>query len=215
MLIISNSSQMIIELKNNSKLFNYLMDVYQITFVGETGSGKTTIIEAYQEHSSNHHLYSRETKSLETVIPLKNGEELNVFILDTAGHERFRSFAKFFLKKAKAVVIVYDTQRREHYQEAVNYWYNTVIETVKDPVIALVGFNYRQSPVEDEEEARQFAKEHNCIFKIVSYEEYINIDELFQEIGKQLYYNKFYKDKFIISDKKNNNKQSNKEKCYK
>ena len=215
MLIISNSSQMIIELKNNSKLFNYLMDVYQITFVGETGSGKTTIIEAYQEHSSNHHLYSRETKSLETVIPLKNGEELNVFILDTAGHERFRSFAKFFLKKAKAVVIVYDTQRREHYQEAVNYWYNTVIETVKDPVIALVGFNYRQSPVEDEEEARQFAKEHNCIFKIVSYEEYINIDELFQKIRKQLYYNKFYKDKFIISDKKNNNKQSNKEKCYK
>ena len=50
---------MIIELKNNSKLFNYLMDVYQITFVGETGSGKTTIIEAYQEHSSNHHLYSK------------------------------------------------------------------------------------------------------------------------------------------------------------
>ena len=81
---------MIIELKNNSKLFNYLMDVYQITFVGETGSGKTTIIEAYQEHSSNHHLYSRETKSLETVIPLKNGV-MRDFVLSQ----------NFFLRKQK------------------------------------------------------------------------------------------------------------------
>ena len=88
---------MIIELKNNSKLFNYLMDVYQITFVGETGSGKTTIIEAYQEHSSNHHLYSRETN---TVIPLKNGEELNVFILDTAVRD-FVLSQKYFLRKQK------------------------------------------------------------------------------------------------------------------
>ena len=191
------------------------MDLYQITFVGESGSGKTTIIEAYQDHSSNHNLYSRKTNSLETVIPLTNGEELNVFIVDTAGHERFRSLVKIFLKNAKAVVIAYDTQRRNQYREAVDFWYNTVIENAKDPIIALVGFNYSQSPVEDEEEARQFAKEHNCIFKIVTYEEYINIDELFQEIGKQLYYKKFYKDRFIISDKKNNNKQCNKEKCYK
>ena len=37
----------------------------------------------------------------------------------------------------------------------------------------------------------------------------------FRKLERNLYYNKFYKDKFIISDKKNNNKQSNKEKCYK
>ena len=30
--------------------------------------------------------------SLEVVIKLKNGEELNVFLFDTAGYERFRSY---------------------------------------------------------------------------------------------------------------------------
>ena len=39
-------------------------------------------------------------------------------------------------------------------------------EKIKEPIIALVCFDYSKPPL-DNEEARVFAKQHNCIFKKV------------------------------------------------
>ena len=100
-------------------------------------------------------------------------------------------------------------------RKQANYWYETVTELIKDPLIALVGFDYSTPPLDDDEEARVFAKEHNCIFKIISCVNGNIINELFQEIGKQLIYNTLYKGIFYISDKKKKNIQYNKKKFFK
>ena len=100
-------------------------------------------------------------------------------------------------------------------RKQTNYWYETVTELIKDPIIALVGFDYSTPPLDDDEEARVFAKEHNCIFKIISCVNGNIINELFQEIGKQLIYNTLYKGIFYISDKKKKHIQYNKNNCLK
>ena len=43
-----------------------------------------------------------------------------------------KDFVLTCLKTAKAVVITYDTQRRNLYIEAINFWYNSVIEIVQE-----------------------------------------------------------------------------------
>ena len=67
-------------------------------------------------------------------------------------------------------------------RKQTNYWYETVTELIKDPIIALVGFDYSTPPLDDDEEARVFAKEHNCIFKIISYSIYYKFKS-FRDIG--------------------------------
>ena len=39
-----------------------------------------------------------------------------------------------------------------------NYWYETVTELIKDPIIALVGFDYSTPPLDDDEKQEYLQK---------------------------------------------------------
>ena len=43
-------------------------------------------------------------------------------------------------------------------RKQTNYWYETVTELIKDPIIALVGFDYSTPPLDDDEKQEYLQK---------------------------------------------------------
>ena len=96
----------------------------KVVLVGESGTGKTSIIQKYcndvfTEDTNTTLGCANETK----VIHLSNKKQIKLNIWDTAGQEAFRSINKIFYKDAQIVVLVYDITNQKSFQEVVNYWY--------------------------------------------------------------------------------------------
>ena len=91
---------------------------YVITFVGESGSGKSSIISSYIQKYPTISQTTGLCNAPHTVLTLENNISITVDIWDTHGQQNFRSISNLFIKKLKAVVIVYDTQRNNFYKEA-------------------------------------------------------------------------------------------------
>lgn len=191
----------------------------RITVVGKSCSGKSSIIAKYQGIYQRNRVpfsYDRVNSDLK----LKNNTSMKVQIVDTRGPEKFRSITNYYyLPETKAVIIVYNV--REYDQKEIDYWYETSVK-LNISVIAIAVFDNESPPLNDDikarnnENAKQFAEEHNLLFKIIYWDSETEVTELFQDIGEIIHSNrKSYKGLIYVSDKTNNDKQSNKNQCYK
>ena len=190
----------------------------RITVVGKSCSGKSSIIAKYKGiYQRNRVPFSYDF--INSDLKLKNNTSMKVQIVDTRGPEKFRSITNSYLQKTKAVIIVYNV--REYDQEEIDYWYETSVK-LNISVIAIAGFDNESPPLNDDikarnnENAKQFAEEHNLLFTIIYWDSETEVTELFQDIGEKIQSNrKRYKGLIYVSDKTNNDKQSNKNQCYK
>ena len=164
----------------------------KIILVGESGVGKTSIINQFTTHQFSRDIMSStggtfSTKTIEYDI---NGKKTKIAleIWDTAGQERYRSMAKLFFNDAVCAIIVYDITNTKSFEEIKKYWVNEVKNNTSEKIIIYIVGNkddlYLEEQV-DEDEARNFAKEVNANFKTTSAMKGKNIDEIFYDIGKQ------------------------------
>lgn len=104
---------------------------------------------------------------------------------------------------------MFDTRKEAQYKEAVEYWYPETINVNSNALIVLVEVAI------DEKIPQTFAEEHNILYRTVSYDEYINIEELFQEVVDLIYKKDFGEDKaiFYITDCSKNKKHVHKKQC--
>ena len=92
--------------------------------IGESGTGKTSIIQRYckgifKEDSNATLGSSFQTKE----INLPEGKiKVKLEIWDTAGQEAYRALNKIFYKDAKIFIFVYDITKAATYQEIKDYW---------------------------------------------------------------------------------------------
>ena len=97
---------------------------FKVVFIGESESGKTSIIDRY---ISNNYI-SKRVPSPGASFTTKNIDIENIKgkikfeIWDTAGQEKYRSLAKVFYKNAKFCILVYDITNRSSFEELKNYW---------------------------------------------------------------------------------------------
>jgi small GTP-binding protein len=203
----------------------------KVVLVGDTGVGKTCIIQRYVNNS-----YSEENESTlsstytNKVLEFKEyNKKLSLDIWDTAGQELYRALAKNFYLNAAIGILVYDIRRRESYDSIKNYWVEQMRESGEENMILGIAGNkcdlFQEEEVPDDE-VKKFAQSIGAIFKPTSCKECIGIDELFQECGKKfLESNKYIeinkkekvkeKDKPIkLENKKiDKNNDNNKKKC--
>ena len=111
----------------------------KITLLGETGVGKTNLINAicdleFQTNSGG----TSGSYCMESEYKYKNNSYI-YSIWDTAGQERYRSVNKFIIRGSKIILIVYSIDNKKYFNE-VNYWINYVKENVGDDkyIMALV-----------------------------------------------------------------------------
>ena len=97
----------------------------KVVLVGDTGVGKTCIIERYVNDK-----YQEENDStIASTYKYKNLEykqyktSISFDIWDTAGQELYRSLAKNFYLNASIGILVYDIRRKKSFESIKNYWF--------------------------------------------------------------------------------------------
>ena len=161
----------------------------KVVLVGDTGVGKTCIIQRYVNNNYEENVESTVASTYTyKVLNFPNyNKSISFDIWDTAGQEIYRALAKNFYLNAAIGVLVYDIKRQSSFDSIKNYWYDQLKESGEENMIFAVAGNkcdlFNEEEV-DEEEAKKFAKSIGAIFKLTSCKESIGIDELFSECGK-------------------------------
>ena len=107
------------------------LEQYKIVLLGESGVGKTSIINRYINGVFDNDLLSTEGATYANKI-LKfdefNGKRIKLNIWDTAGQERFRALLKIFYQDANAAILVYDITDKKSFEQIKLYWVNQIKE---------------------------------------------------------------------------------------
>ena len=100
----------------------------KIVLIGESGVGKTSIINRYISNNFSQVLTATPGASFTTkTVFLKDfNQSIKYEIWDTAGQEKYRSLAKVFYKNAAVCILVYDITRKKSFEELKNYWVNEI-----------------------------------------------------------------------------------------
>ena len=162
----------------------------KVVLVGDTGVGKTCIIQRYvnNDYSEVNESTVASTYTYKVVDYPEYKKSISFDIWDTAGQELYRALAKNFYLNASIGILVYDIRRKDSFESIKNYWYDQLKESGEENMILAIAGNkcdlFQEEQV-TEEEGRNFAKSIGAVFQLTSCKESIGIDELFKECGKK------------------------------
>ena len=172
----------------------------KVVLVGDSGVGKTCIIQRYVNNNFNENTESTSasTYTYKVVDYKKFNKSISFDIWDTAGQELYRALAKNFYLNASIGILVYDVRRKESFESIKDYWYEQLKVSGEENMVFGVAGNkcdlFQEEQV-SEEEGKKFAKSIGAVFHLTSCKESIGIDELFEECGK-----KYLEDNQMIND---------------
>ena len=178
----------------------------KVVLVGDTGVGKTCIIQRYvnNKYSDNVESTVASTYTYKVLNYPKLKKSIAFDIWDTAGQELYRALAKNFYLNASIGILVYDIRRKESFESIKNYWYDQLKESGEENMILGIAGNkcdlFQEEDV-SEEEGKKFAQSIGAVFKLTSCKESIGIDELFEECGR-----KYLETNNLINNKDNKQK---------
>ena len=163
----------------------------KVVLIGESGVGKSTLLSRYLfidnlSTSSNPSLYYKEK-----YIPMKGKEEEFSFtIYDTNGNKPFRPVNVELCKLTHAVLLVYNVNDKESFEQIKSYWYPEILKKNSKVIFALVG---TFADVKDEtksvseEEIKEFMTKTGILYEYkISSMNYENIKDVFNKIGECL-----------------------------
>ena len=158
--------------------------------LGESGVGKSCIILRYINgiFSSTHSSTILSTFSSKK-IKFDENTLIKLNIWDTAGQEKFRAITKINYQDAAVIILVFDLTNKTSFNVIKDYWYPQVKENAPENVILVLvaaKCDLENRYEVDLNEAENYAKEIDAIFKKTSALDNIGINELFQEIGKKI-----------------------------
>ena len=173
------------KIKPNESIF------YRLIFAGDSGVGKTQIINVY-----NKKIFQKDhlpTFGIDFQIKTLNiiGKKTNIHCIDTAGSEDFtEDTGKLFVKKADAFILVYDITSKESFNNLYKYYnifkfaLNDLEEKYSKKILYLIGNKYdlKINRIVNENEARDLANKYDAKYMEVSAKNGLNIDRLFEYI---------------------------------
>ena len=160
----------------------------KVVLVGDSGVGKTSIINRYLKQFK-----PNEDSTLAAYYFCKNinveGYNIDLEIWDTAGQEQYRSINTLFFKNTYMCILVYDITSQKSFESLRNYWYDSVIENSSQDVIVGIAGNkcdlYEQEDV-DEKEVNEFCDSIGAIHVLTSALLNTSIDQIFDDLAKKL-----------------------------
>ena len=139
----------------------------KIIFVGDSGVGKTTLINRINneefkdlnESSVGIDYYSKNIKF--------RGEELTLQIWDTAGQEKYRGLIPTYARNAVLAFIIYDISSKQSFENLTG-WIDYLNSIEKMPMIICGNKIDLVDKQVTKEEGEEFAKKNNLVFFEVS-----------------------------------------------
>ena len=166
---------------------NNTEDEIKVILVGESGTGKTSLINATMGLKFQDILETTATNSFSSKKITINSKEYVLNLWDTIGQEKFRSLTKIFIKDSKIVLLVYDITNKRSFNE-LDYWYKIIHDILGDePVIGVCGNKNDLITKEQvkEEEAKKYAEEKNIAFKLTSAKNPLSFNKFLEDLVKK------------------------------
>ena len=194
----------------------------KVILLGNSGVGKTSIINRYVNNVYNSNCETTLGSTYSTREVIKDNVVYKLNLWDTTGQEKYHSITNLFIKGSSIVILVYSIDLLSSF-EGLNYWYNSLKENLEgnNYVLAVVGSKSdlinEEEEVVSEDEAKNFAKERNAIFKLVSSkEDPVGINNLFDMLLDELIRMNYItvKDSYVIKRKKHKDDKEKKKKKY-
>ena len=146
-------------------------NILKIILLGETGVGKTNLINAAMERDFE----MNSAPTLLSSINLKEYKYKNKKYLynlwDTAGQESYRAVNQLFIQDSKIILIVFAIVDKISFEE-VDYWIKITKERLKEGeyIMALVGnkIDLYENQVVTEKEIEEKANQYNMKYIITS-----------------------------------------------
>jgi len=171
--------------------YDYL---YKFVVVGDSGVGKTQLIERYSRNTFN--LESKSTIGVEfsTKSVTVNDSKIKLQLWDTAGQERYRAITSAYYRGARGIILCFDITKRITFENIIkqNGWLSEAQNHCSpDALITLVGTkcdmrHLRSVPFD---EPNDFAKLNNFDYVETSSLDNINVDSLFVKFATKIYEN--------------------------
>ena len=109
------------------------MPPYKVSFLGNSGVGKTSIIQEMDGGAQLSNIPTVAFDSKQIVVNVENDEViLNMF--DTAGQDRFRDLAPFYIQSSTVVVLVFALDDRKSFEQIPD-WMNLAKNVVSSNCI--------------------------------------------------------------------------------
>ena len=162
----------------NSMDLSYQMNRQKIIFTGDSGVGKTSIINSIMgqkfspeyEPSIGVDFFSKTIRYKTRLIKLQ--------IWDSAGQEKFRSLIPNYIRGSSLIFLIFDVTKLESFQH-LSDWI-TFITNIENGNIIIVGnkIDLKEARVVTTEDAEKFCKDKNYEYFEVSAKDGTNINNL-------------------------------------
>ena len=163
--------------------------LYKIIIIGDAAVGKSNILTRYIKNEFCQNQKSTVGVELGIKFIKIKGVNAKIQIWDTAGQERYRAITSSYYKGSHGCFIVYDITNQSSFDNVEKWYEHVQKEAGKDISIILVG---NKSDLENErkvskEKGEDLAKNLNCPFFETSAFSGINISQIFQELGNNIF----------------------------
>ena len=142
----------------------------KVIFLGESGVGKTNIINILTGGKFNEYEMSTNTQSYCSKEILFENKEYILHIWQTISQEKYRKLAKLVYNDSKIVIFVYSITSKESFNE-LNYWIKSVEDIIGPDFIKGIIANKSDQFIDEsvsEEEGKEFAMSKNAKFLMFS-----------------------------------------------
>ena len=165
-------------------------DVMKVITVGESEVGKTSIIRRYIHNIFDESILSTIGLNFSyKEVKLKNGKNLKIKLIDTAGQEKYKALAKSYFKNVDAVLFIFAINDKDSFDNIIN-WINFFKDNHngKEGIpMYLIGNKSDQEREVQKDVIDDFISKNNYKYFETSAKENTGIDELFQELSEDLY----------------------------
>eukprot|EP01130_Rhizamoeba_saxonica_P004277 TRINITY_DN174_c0_g1_i1.p1 TRINITY_DN174_c0_g1~~TRINITY_DN174_c0_g1_i1.p1 ORF type:complete len:224 (+),score=66.15 TRINITY_DN174_c0_g1_i1:24-695(+) len=172
---------------DSSKDHDYLL---KIVVIGESGVGKTNLIERYTKDT----FYEESKSTIGVEFGHKtieiDGSVVKTQIWDTAGQERFRALTRPYYRGAVGAVLVFSLADRESFDKLGSWFMELEMHADQGIHVMLIG---NKSDLEDSRQvptdlAINFAKEHGIDYMETSAKDKTNVEKAFQLAIAEIYH---------------------------
>ena len=153
--------------------------VLRISMLGDTGVGKTSIINRFLDLGFSLQIASNiGVEKHYKEMKMKDGKKMKVILWDTAGQERFHAIATNTIKTCQGIVLSFDLTKKITFEKIPDW-----IKEIKDinNQIPIILFGNKCDMIDnrevEEEDGQALAKEYNLKYFETSAKENININE--------------------------------------
>lgn len=159
----------------------------KIIVLGETGVGKTNIIVRYNDGQFDSNSSPSNNSTFITKYYTFGNKIYRINVWDTAGHEKYHSLAKIFIKDSQIALLVYAINDYNSFQK-LDFWYNIIKDACNNIIIAIIGnkIDLFEEEKVGKNEAKAKAEEYNGIFGLTSaLNDDSGIDEIIENLVKR------------------------------